>query len=246
LDRTTQELTRPTCFWLRRRGASVSRIRYSSRGLERHPAQRGYQSDRAQSHHGYAACRAARNRFRGGYQTNLRSEYRRQMTARTRVRARRSAVSPRQLRQLRQLVAVAVATVTCGVAAQERLTRDWLTHHSATGLQHVIRTVLTDQQTPSTSSAGNSVPMTPATACYPSRKALRERLAYSVRRRSCSNSDASDLRGVSCGPGSWWGGILRSSGTGFTKPAYTPSAACCPWCGRVQSGTPNPASWARL
>ena len=52
-----------------------------------------------------------------------------------------------QLRQLRQLVGVAVAMVACGGAAQERLARDWLSHHSALGLQHVIRTPLTEQPT---------------------------------------------------------------------------------------------------
>ena len=66
------------------------------------------------------------------------------MTVRTRVPATRSAVSPRQLRQL---VAVVVASVTCAGAAQERPTRDWLSHHSAIGLQHEIRTPWTERQT---------------------------------------------------------------------------------------------------
>ena len=40
---------------------------------------------------------------------------------------------------IRHLVAVAVAIVTCGAAAQERVLRDWLSHHSLSGLQHVLR-----------------------------------------------------------------------------------------------------------
>ena len=60
------------------------------------------------------------------------------MTKRHPAPARRSIVS------IRQLVAVAVAIVTCGAAAQERLLRDWLSHHSVPGLQHVIRTSPTE------------------------------------------------------------------------------------------------------
>jgi hypothetical protein len=37
-------------------------------------------------------------------------------------------------------VAVAVAIVTCGAAAQERVLRDWLSHHSLSALQNVMRT----------------------------------------------------------------------------------------------------------
>jgi hypothetical protein len=44
-------------------------------------------------------------------------------------------------------MAVAVAMVAGGGAAQERPTRDWLSQHSALGLQHVIRTPLTEQPT---------------------------------------------------------------------------------------------------
>lgn len=60
------------------------------------------------------------------------------MTARSPAPARRSAVS------VRQLVALAVASVTCGSAAQELVRQDWLSHHSVPGLQHVIRTASTE------------------------------------------------------------------------------------------------------
>jgi hypothetical protein len=48
---------------------------------------------------------------------------------------------------VRQLVAFALATVTFVGSAQERLPRDWLSHHFAHGLQHVIRTPLSEQPT---------------------------------------------------------------------------------------------------
>jgi hypothetical protein len=60
------------------------------------------------------------------------------MTARTRISA---------LSLLRQLVAGTVATIACGGAAQERPAREWPSHHPALGLQHVMRTPMTEQQT---------------------------------------------------------------------------------------------------
>ena len=48
---------------------------------------------------------------------------------------------------LSQLVAASFATVACSGAAQERPATEWASHHPLPGLQHVLRTPMTEQQT---------------------------------------------------------------------------------------------------